>query len=108
MSTDPVAPPFRETVRTMLRDRLLEVVPDADGCTVSMAEDAVRGPGTLVPQALRQLLLIPRNRETLDGRLADFKHPKRFVVVDGIPRTSTGKPLRRALAASLEQQGAAS
>lgn len=47
----------------------IEVVPDADGCTVSMAEDAVRGPGTLVPQALRQLLLIPRNRETLD-RLA--------------------------------------
>lgn len=47
-------------------------------------------------------------RAHLDGRIADFKHPKRFVVVDGIPRTSTGKPLRRALTASLERQGAAS
>ncbi|WP_425844350.1 AMP-binding enzyme [Agrococcus sp. TSP3-2-1] len=47
-------------------------------------------------------------RGHLDGRIADFKHPERFVVVDGIPRTSTGKPLRRALAASLEQQGAVS
>lgn len=47
-------------------------------------------------------------RGHLDGRIAEFKHPKRFVIVDGIPRTSTGKPLRRALAASLEQQGAVS
>ncbi|MCR8671553.1 class I adenylate-forming enzyme family protein, partial [Agrococcus sp. HG114] len=45
-------------------------------------------------------------RAHLDGRIADFKHPKRFVVVDEIPRTSTGKPLRRALAAGLERQGA--
>lgn len=38
----------------------------------------------------------------LDGRLADFKHPKRFVVVDSIPRTTSGKPLRRALTAAFE------
>ena len=38
----------------------------------------------------------------LDGRLADFKHPKRFLVVDGIPRTTSGKPLRRALIAAFE------
>ncbi|MGY3128286.1 fatty-acyl-CoA synthase [Agrococcus sp. UYP33] len=38
----------------------------------------------------------------LDGRLADFKHPKRFQVVDGIPRTTSGKPLRRALIAAFE------
>ncbi len=38
----------------------------------------------------------------LDGRLAGFKHPKRFQVVDGIPRTTSGKPLRRALIAAFE------
>ena len=49
----------------------IEVVPDADGrgCTVRMAEDAVKGPGTLVPKPLRTAALVPRNRETLD-RLA--------------------------------------
>lgn len=36
----------------------------------------------------------------LDGRIADFKHPKQYIVVDDIPRTSSGKPLRRALTAS--------
>ncbi|WAC66419.1 AMP-binding protein [Agrococcus sp. SL85] len=38
-------------------------------------------------------------RAHLDGRLAAFKHPKRYLVVDAIPRTPSGKPLRRALAA---------
>jgi hypothetical protein len=49
----------------------IEVVPDADGrgCTVRMAEDAVKGPGTLVPKPLRTAVLVPRNRESLD-RLA--------------------------------------
>jgi hypothetical protein len=45
----------------------IEVVPDADGrgCTVRMAEDAVRGPGTLMPKPLRDAVLVPRNVETL-------------------------------------------
>lgn len=45
----------------------LEIVPDADGhgCTVRMTEDAVRGPGTLVPKPLRDAVLVPRNVETL-------------------------------------------
>jgi hypothetical protein len=44
----------------------IEVIPDpAGGCTVRMAEDAVRGPGTLVPKPLRDLVLVPRNVETL-------------------------------------------
>ena len=50
----------------------IEVIPDADagsGCTVRMTEDAVKGPGTLVPKPLRTLMLVPRNAETLD-RLA--------------------------------------
>jgi hypothetical protein len=49
----------------------IEVLPDADGrgCTIRMAEDAVRGPGTLMPKPLRDAVLVPRNRETLQ-RLA--------------------------------------
>lgn len=39
-------------------------------------------------------------RAHLDGRIAAFKHPKRYLVVDKIPRTPSGKPLRRELAAT--------
>lgn len=45
-------------------------------------------------------------RAHLDGRIADFKHPKRFVVVDDIPRTTSGKPLRRALTAAFQAERA--
>ncbi|WP_394216219.1 class I adenylate-forming enzyme family protein [Brachybacterium vulturis] len=40
-------------------------------------------------------------RSHLETRLAGFKHPKQIVVVESIPRTSSGKPLRRVLADSL-------
>ncbi|NUP60314.1 MAG: SRPBCC family protein [Pseudarthrobacter sp.] len=36
-----------------------------DGCRVTMAEDAIRGPGKLVPKFLRDPLISVRNRETL-------------------------------------------
>lgn len=39
--------------------------PGLGGCTVTMREDAVSGPGLLVPAPLRQLALLPRNRESL-------------------------------------------
>lgn len=45
-------------------------------------------------------------RAHLEGRLADFKHPKRFLVVDEIPRTGSGKPLRRALTAAFAAETA--
>lgn len=35
-------------------------------CRVSLAEDAIRGPGKLVPKVLRDALIGARNRETLD------------------------------------------
>ena len=35
------------------------------GCTVAISEDAVRGPGTLVPRPLRTAVIVPRNTETL-------------------------------------------
>ena len=44
-------------------------------------------------------------RGHLETRLASFKHPKRIVVVEEIPRTTSGKPLRRVLAQSLDQGG---
>lgn len=37
-------------------------------------------------------------RAHLEERIAAYKHPKRYLVVDEIPRTASGKPLRRALA----------
>lgn len=43
-------------------------------------------------------------RSHLETRLAGFKHPKQIVVVDSIPRTSSGKPLRRALADTLTER----
>jgi hypothetical protein len=40
--------------------------PQGDGRTaVSMTEDAVAGPGRVVPQPARQALIVPRNREAL-------------------------------------------
>jgi short-subunit dehydrogenase/carbon monoxide dehydrogenase subunit G len=44
----------------------IEIVPDGPGsCTVSIAEDAIAGPGTIVPMPLRQVMILPRNREAL-------------------------------------------
>ncbi|MCH1883786.1 AMP-binding protein [Agrococcus sp. ARC_14] len=45
-------------------------------------------------------------RDHLDGRIADFKHPKRYLRIDAIPRTTSGKPLRRALTAAYAAEGA--
>jgi len=44
---------------------LLEVEPSGPGCEVSISEDAVEGPGTLVPKAVRDPLIGLRNVETL-------------------------------------------
>ncbi|GAA2723403.1 SRPBCC family protein [Cellulomonas aerilata] len=64
----------------------IEVVPDADGegCTIRMTEDAVRGPGTLVPKPLRDAMLVPRNVETL----------KRLVLLAEGRGTATGAATR--------------
>ena len=45
---------------------VITVTPATDQtCTVRIEEDAVTGPGKLVPQLVRQLLIGPRNVETL-------------------------------------------
>lgn len=55
----------------------LSVAPQAQGgCTITMTEDAVRGPGRLVPRLWRWLVLRPRNRESLHrlAMMAEGKH----------------------------------
>lgn len=44
---------------------VVEVRGDGDTCLVRLREDAVRGPGSLVPRPLRAAALRPRNRESL-------------------------------------------
>lgn len=48
---------------------LIDVEAEQGGCTVTITEDAVEGPGTLVPKPLRTSVLLLRNSETLQ-RLA--------------------------------------
>ena len=50
-----------------------------ESCTVSIAEDAVKGPGALVPKPLRQLAIGPRNVEALRrlAYLAEGRHRER-------------------------------
>ncbi len=47
-----------------------------DGCTVQIEEDATAGPGTLVPQPVRQMAIAPRNVEALRrlAYLAEGRH----------------------------------
>lgn len=37
----------------------------SDRCEVTITEDAVTGPGLLIPPLIRRLILVPRNREAL-------------------------------------------
>jgi hypothetical protein len=43
----------------------LALEPSEAGCRIVMREDVSKGPGRLVPKPARQLLLRPRNRESL-------------------------------------------
>ena len=64
----------------------LEIVPDGpDGCTVSIAEDATAGPGRFVPMPLRQLTILPRNREALRrlAFIAEGRHREWLAGHDG-------------------------
>ncbi|MGO4341413.1 SRPBCC family protein [Pedococcus sp. 2YAF34] len=58
---------------------VLTITPRGSGCTVTIEEDAVRGPGTLVPKPLRQLMIRPRNVEALRrlAYLAEGRHRER-------------------------------
>ena len=59
---------------------VLTVTPaGGESCTVAMTEDAVTGPGTLMPRPLRQLAIGPRNVEALRrlAYLAEGRHRER-------------------------------
>lgn len=56
----------------------LSVTPGPEAtCVVTLTEDAVSGPGKLIPARLRHALLRPRNRESLHrlALLAEGRHP---------------------------------
>jgi uncharacterized protein YndB with AHSA1/START domain len=63
-------------VEIELKDR-----PGLGGCTVELREDTVSGPGLLIPTPLRQLALLPRNRESL--RRLDYLVRGRLVSARG-------------------------
>lgn len=46
-------------------DVLIEIEPTPAGCQVTITEDAVKGPGVVVPQPVLDLMLNWRNTETL-------------------------------------------
>ena len=56
----------------------IQIRPEGDRCMVLLAEDAVSGPGALVPPVVRQPLIAVRNRETL-RRLAMLAEGKAAV-----------------------------
>jgi hypothetical protein len=47
----------------------IDVVPEPTGCRVTITEDAVEGPGALIPKPIRSAAILLRNKETLQ-RLA--------------------------------------
>ena len=55
----------------------IEVAPATDGCVVRIAEDAEKGPGTLVPRPVRSAVIGPRNVEALRrlAYLAERRNP---------------------------------
>lgn len=44
---------------------VITITPEPTGSLIRVDEDATAGPGTLVPQPLRQVMIAPRNREAL-------------------------------------------
>jgi hypothetical protein len=45
---------------------VITLEPVETGCKVSIAEDAVKGPGLLIPKVIRDPLIAVRNTETLN------------------------------------------
>jgi len=67
-----------------------------NGSTVRITEDAIAGPGRLLPRPVRQLLIGPRNTETLRrlALIAEGRH--RLTQLDAVaPSTAADIPTRR-------------
>ncbi len=62
---------------------------DDDSCNVQMIEDAVTGPGTLVPRVIRQRAIVMRNREAVH-RLALIAEGHHREWLNSAGGTSTG------------------
>nr|NLD40467.1 SRPBCC family protein [Actinomycetales bacterium] len=61
------------------RVRLSIAPTGTETCTVTMTEDAIRGPGKLIPAPVRRVLIAPRNKESLHrlALLAEGRHRNR-------------------------------
>jgi carbon monoxide dehydrogenase subunit G len=64
----------------------LVLTPDGTGTVLTVQEDATAGPGRLLPKPLRQLGVLPRNRESL-RRLGFLAEGRRHEPTDGTART---------------------
>lgn len=71
---------------------VIDVHPEGPSrCRVVLAEDAVKGPGTLVPRAARKAAIVPRNKEALH-RLALIAEGR--ARGHGVPHGGTAGPAR--------------
>ena len=67
-----------------------------DGSTISITEDAIAGPGRLLPRPVRQLLIGPRNTETLRRLALIAEGHHRLTQLDAVaPSTAADIPTRR-------------
>jgi uncharacterized protein YndB with AHSA1/START domain len=67
-----------------------------DGSTISITEDAIAGPGRLLPRPMRQLLIGPRNTETLRRLALIAEGHHRLTQLGAVaPSTAADIPTRR-------------
>ncbi len=86
-------------------EEVLNSHPKVDLCAVVGKKDPHHGeiPVAFVKPVEGELPTDGELRSFLKDRLADYKIPKRFVIVDDLPRNATGKVLKRVLRERLER-----
>ena len=75
-----------------------------DACVVGL-KDETWGERVVAAVVLRQGATIDGLQSHVQAHLASFKRPQAFHVTDELPRTSTGKLLRRNVIPILEELG---
>lgn len=72
----------------------IDVKPRGEGCVVRLQEEAIAGPGRLIPPFLLDLLLHARNTETLHrlAYLAEGRHPRAAETTAERENAETGRP----------------
>jgi 4-coumarate--CoA ligase len=81
-----------------LEGLLLEIPEVADACVVGVADErAGEVPKAFVVRATGSSIDVEALQGYLHPKLADFKHPQFYEFVDTIPKSASGKILRRLL-----------